>query len=139
MGKKSFGIVIVIILIIVSTLILTTIKTHSTGSTQSTQTSNESGEDIAIGVAKGIIIHFFSASHYVNVPELEFTYSDIDVALLTEETDSEAGEYKVTGAIEIVNPETKETENYIFEEVIIFYNGAYSAEPPHIELADSPE
>lgn len=80
--------------------------------------------------------NFFVASFYVETSDLEPSFSDIEVELVKEETESEEGTYEVSGAVEIVLPEKEETSHYTFKETVLFYNGAYIGEAPHVEEVD---
>lgn len=122
-GKKGIALIVIVCLVI-GGFIFTYLK------------SDDTEEQIAIGIAKGIVTNFFVASFYVETSNLEPSFSDIEVELVKEETESEEGTYEVSGAVEIVLPEKEETAHYTFKETVLFYNGAYIGEAPHVEEVD---
>lgn len=93
-------------------------------------------EQIAIAVSKGVITHFFVSRYFITPPELNYSFSDVTVELIKEESKTQEGEYEVSGYIEVINSETEVKESYEFKEKVFYFNGAYIGSSPQIEAID---
>lgn len=73
----------------------------------------------AIHMAKTLVANTYTSYLFIEVPELDLDFSNIEATLVKKEGDQTLGTYEVTGEV------LYDQEEYTFTSTISYYNGMY--------------
>jgi len=101
---------------ILPVLIITAFLVGSLVSKSFTQAKEDEG---AIHMAKTLVSNTYTSYLFVEVPELDLEFSNVEATLVKKEGDESLGTYEVTGEV------SYEEETYTFTSTISYYDGMY--------------